>query len=124
MHSATLSFICTVGNHMTIHFPRKRCISVSITHTIRTRDRGAKKFGSLKDFEVRGVHKNEPWAQWIRFINLIGTVIYPKHEKDGQYDCPITLSIAVPDRPQPKLSARSAVHEKYASYVLLYIVIN
>jgi hypothetical protein len=41
-------------------------------------DRGAEKFGSLKDFEACGVHKNKPWDKWIRSINLIGTVICPK----------------------------------------------
>jgi hypothetical protein len=38
----------------------KRDLSVSTTRAIRTRDRGAKKFGSLKDFEVCGVLKKEP----------------------------------------------------------------
>jgi hypothetical protein len=48
--------------------------------TIQTRDRGAEKFGSLKDFEVRGVHKKEPWDKRIRSINPIGTVICLKQE--------------------------------------------
>jgi hypothetical protein len=80
MHSAMLSFICVLGDRVTIHFPRKRCLSISTTHVIQTRDRGAEKFGSLKDFEVRGVHKKEPWDKWIRSINPIGTVICLKQE--------------------------------------------
>jgi hypothetical protein len=63
MHSAMLSFIYVAGDSMTIHFLRKRCLSVSTIRAILTRDRGAKKFGSLKDFEVCGVRKKEPWAQ-------------------------------------------------------------
>jgi hypothetical protein len=100
---------------MTNHFPRKRCLFVSTTRAICAQDRGAKKFESLKDFEVRDVHKNEPLAQRIRFINLTGTIICPKHEKEGRCDCPIVLLTAVLDRPQPKHSARSAIHEKYTS---------
>jgi hypothetical protein len=44
------------------------------------RDRGAEKFGSLKDFKVHGVHKMEPWDKQIGSINLISTLICPKHE--------------------------------------------
>jgi hypothetical protein len=58
----------------------KKCLSVSTTRVIRTWDRGAKKFGSLKDFEVCGIHKKEPWDKWIRSIDLISTVICPKQE--------------------------------------------
>jgi hypothetical protein len=61
-----------------MHFQRKRCLSVLTTCAIRTRDQGTKKFGSLKDFKVHGIHKKEPWAQRIRFINLISMVICPK----------------------------------------------
>jgi hypothetical protein len=38
----------------------KGCLSVSTTRVIRTRDRGAEKFGSLKDFEACGVLEKEP----------------------------------------------------------------
>jgi hypothetical protein len=55
-----LSFILATGDSVMIRLPRKRCLSVSTSHAIRTRDRGAKKFGSLKYFEVRGVHEKEP----------------------------------------------------------------
>jgi hypothetical protein len=58
----------------------KRCISVSTTRAIRTRDREAKKFESLKDFEVRDIHKKKPWDKWIGSFNPIGTAICPKHE--------------------------------------------
>jgi hypothetical protein len=34
-----------------------------------------KKFGSLKDFEVHGIHKKEPWDKQIRSINPIGMVM-------------------------------------------------
>jgi hypothetical protein len=101
----TLSFICAAGDSVTVHFLRKRCLSVSTTFVIQTRDQEAKKFESLKDFEVRIVHKKEPWAQRTRSISLIGTVICPKHEKEGRCDCPIALSTTVPGQPQPKLSA-------------------
>jgi hypothetical protein len=80
MHLEMLSFICVAGDNVMIHFLRKRCLSISTTHEIWMRDRGAKKFGSLKYFEVRDIHKKEPWAQWIRFINLIDTVICPKQK--------------------------------------------
>jgi hypothetical protein len=56
-----LSFICAAGDNVTIHFLRKRCLSVSTAHAIRTQDRGTKKFGSLKDFEVHDINKKEPW---------------------------------------------------------------
>jgi hypothetical protein len=75
-----LNFICSTGDSVMIHFLRKRCIFVSITHAIRTRDQCAKKFRSLKDFEVRDIHKKEPWDKWIESINLIVTVICPKLE--------------------------------------------
>jgi hypothetical protein len=42
-----------------IYFSRERYLSVSTTHAIQTWDRGAKKFGSLKDFEVLGVLEKE-----------------------------------------------------------------
>jgi hypothetical protein len=35
VHSG-ISFICAVGDSMMIHFPRKRCRSVSTTCTIQT----------------------------------------------------------------------------------------
>jgi hypothetical protein len=60
MCSAVLSFICTIGDNMTIHFPRKRCISVSTTRAIQTRNQEAKKFGSLKYFEVHNIREKEP----------------------------------------------------------------
>jgi hypothetical protein len=60
MSTVAPSFIWAAGDSVTIYFSRKRCLSVSTTHTIQTRDRGAKKFGSLKDFEVRDVLEKEP----------------------------------------------------------------
>jgi hypothetical protein len=45
-----------------------------------TWDRGAEKFENLKDFEVRGIHKKEPWDKQVRSINPIGTVICPKYK--------------------------------------------
>jgi hypothetical protein len=80
MHSVMLSFICTTGDCMMIHFLRKRCLSVSTTRAIRRQNRGIEKFESLKYFEVRGVHKKEPWDKWIRFINPMGTIICPTQE--------------------------------------------
>jgi hypothetical protein len=59
MHASTLSFICTIGGSVTINFSRKRYLSVSTTSAIRTQDREAKKFRSLKDFEVRDVLEKE-----------------------------------------------------------------
>jgi hypothetical protein len=60
MSTVAPSFIWATGDSVMIHFPKKRCLSVSTTHTIQTRDRGAEKFGSLKDFEVRDVLEKEP----------------------------------------------------------------
>jgi hypothetical protein len=54
MHSDN-SFIFAVGNSVTIHFPRKGYLSLSTTHAIYTWDRGDENFGSLNDFEVRGI---------------------------------------------------------------------
>jgi hypothetical protein len=59
VHSG-ISFICAVGDSMMIHFPWKRCRSVSTTCTIQTQDRGAEKFGGLKDFEAYDILKKEP----------------------------------------------------------------
>jgi hypothetical protein len=75
-----LSFICTPSGSVMIHFSKKICLSVSTTRAIRTQDRGAKKFRTLKDFEVCGVRKKEPWDKRIRSINPIGTVICLKQE--------------------------------------------
>jgi hypothetical protein len=58
VHSGII-FICAAGHSVTIHFPRKRCLSISTTCVIQMQDRGAKKFGSLKDFDVCGIHKKE-----------------------------------------------------------------
>jgi hypothetical protein len=55
-----LSFIGAVGSRVTIHFLRKRCLSVLTTRVIRTRDQGSEKPGSLKDFEVYDILKKEP----------------------------------------------------------------
>jgi hypothetical protein len=72
-----LSFICVAVDSVMIHFPRKRCLSVSTTHEIRARDRGAKKFGSLKYFEsVASTRRN--LENRMGSIKPIGTVIYPK----------------------------------------------
>jgi hypothetical protein len=60
MSTVAPSFIWAADDSVMIRFPRKRCLSVSTTHTIRTWDRGAKKFRSLKDFEVCDVLKKEP----------------------------------------------------------------
>jgi hypothetical protein len=38
-------------------FPQKRCLSVSTTRAIRTRNQEAEKFGSLKYFEVHIVQE-------------------------------------------------------------------
>jgi hypothetical protein len=54
------SFIWAAGDSVMICFIRKRCLSVSTTHTIRTQDRGAKKFRSSKDFVVRSIFDKEP----------------------------------------------------------------
>jgi hypothetical protein len=90
-----LNFICAAGDSVMIHFLRKRCLSVSTTHTIQMQDRGDKKFESLKDFEVRSVHKKEPWAQRVRFINLISTVICPKQKVkvETSFDQVIRVSV-------------------------------
>jgi hypothetical protein len=98
MRSVMLNFICATDNSMTIHIPRKRCISVLTIHAIRMRDRGAEKFGSLKDFEVYDIHKKEPWDKRIRSINSIGTVICLKQEINVE---------TTPDR-VIKVSVRSA----------------
>jgi hypothetical protein len=42
-----------------IRFPRKRCLSVSTTRMIWMWDRGAKNFGSSKDFKVHDVLNKE-----------------------------------------------------------------
>jgi hypothetical protein len=55
-----LNFIYVASDSVMIHFLRKRCISVSTTRAIRTRDRGAEKFGSLKHFEVHDILEKEP----------------------------------------------------------------
>jgi hypothetical protein len=60
MFSAALSFIYAAGDSETICFLRKRCISVSTTRTIRTRDREAEKFESLKYFKVHSIQEKEP----------------------------------------------------------------
>jgi hypothetical protein len=57
--SVVLSFICAVGDNMIICFPRKRYLSVSTTHGIQMRNQEAKKFGSLKYFEVHSVQGKE-----------------------------------------------------------------
>jgi hypothetical protein len=54
-----LSVICASDDNMMIQFSGKRCLSVSTTRAIRTPDRGAKKFGSLKDFEVRNIQEKK-----------------------------------------------------------------
>jgi hypothetical protein len=60
MSTVASSFIWAASDRVMICFPRKRCLSILTTHTIRTRDRAAKKFGCLRDFEVRGILKKEP----------------------------------------------------------------
>jgi hypothetical protein len=59
MSTVAPSFIWATGDSVMICFPRKRCIYVSTTHTIRTWDRGAENFGSLKYFEVRDILDKE-----------------------------------------------------------------
>jgi hypothetical protein len=60
MSTVTPSFIWATCDSVTIRFPRKMCLSVSTTYTIRMWDQGAKKLGSSKDFEVCGILKKEP----------------------------------------------------------------
>jgi hypothetical protein len=38
-----VSFIATAGDMVMIRFPEKSCLSISTTHVIWTRDRGAKR---------------------------------------------------------------------------------
>jgi hypothetical protein len=64
-----------------IHFPRKRCLFISTTSAIRTRDQGDEKFGSLKDFEVHDILEKEPRSKWTKYINLISMVICPNIKK-------------------------------------------
>jgi hypothetical protein len=60
MCSTALNFICIVGDSVTIHFPRKRCLFVSTTRAIQTWNQEAKKFESLKYFEVHSIQEKEP----------------------------------------------------------------
>jgi hypothetical protein len=60
MSTVAPNFIWAAGDSATIHFPKKRCLSVSTARIIQMRDRVAKKFGSSKDFEVHGVLEKEP----------------------------------------------------------------
>jgi hypothetical protein len=76
--SVALSFICAADDSMMIRFPRKIYLSVSTTHAIQTRIKEAKKFGSLKYFEVHNVQEKEPKINGKKFVKLIGAVIYPK----------------------------------------------
>jgi hypothetical protein len=71
----TLSFIGAVGSRVMIHFPKKRCLSVSTTRLIQMRDRGSEKFGSLKDFEVCGILEKELLCNGQKAINSFGTAI-------------------------------------------------
>jgi hypothetical protein len=60
-HSSAQSYMC-INDSVVIHFPRKKgYLSVSIARGIRKQDREAKKFGSLKYFEVRSVREKEPY---------------------------------------------------------------
>jgi hypothetical protein len=68
------------------------------------RGRGVKKFGSLKDFEVRDVHKKEPWDKRIGSINLTGTVICPKHEMKVETSSDRVIRVSV--RSVPALSGQ------------------
>jgi hypothetical protein len=54
------NFIWAANDNVMIHFPKKRCLSVLTTCTIRMRHRGVKKFGSSKDFDVCGILEKEP----------------------------------------------------------------
>jgi hypothetical protein len=67
------NFICVPGNSVMIHFPRKRCLSVSTTRAIRSRDREAKKVGSLKYFGVHSVQEKELGIHdWTHQVNRHG----------------------------------------------------
>jgi hypothetical protein len=60
-HSSA-QFICAANDSVEIRFPRKKgYLSVSTARGIRKRDREAKKFGSLKYFEVCDVQGKESW---------------------------------------------------------------
>jgi hypothetical protein len=98
MCSVALSFIGTVGNRVMIRSPRKRSLSVSTTHVIRTQDQGSERFGSLKYFEIRGVLEKEPMSngrrsyQSDRHNHLLEVSI--KFWRRW----PIVLSVTVPDQ--------------------------
>jgi hypothetical protein len=53
------SALYAAGDSVVIDFLRKKCLSVSTTRAIRTWDRGAERFRSLKDFEVHDVLEKE-----------------------------------------------------------------
>jgi hypothetical protein len=74
-----------------IHFPRKICLSISTTHAIWTQDRGAKKFKSLKDFEVHSVLEKEQRPN--RQDTSIQMTRLARSKKWYGQDCPIMLSI-------------------------------
>jgi hypothetical protein len=75
------NFICAAGDSVMIRFPKTRSLSVSSTHTIRSRDWGTEKVGSLKDFEIRSVQEKELPTNRSTYINPIGTIICPRQKK-------------------------------------------
>jgi hypothetical protein len=50
--STVLSFICATGDGVTIHFSRKRCLSILTTRAIQPRNRGT------KNLEVQNILKS------------------------------------------------------------------
>jgi hypothetical protein len=90
MSSVVLSFIYIVDDSMMIRFPRKRYIFISTTHAIRMWNREAKKFGSLKYFEVCGVPKKEPRISgW--YLLSRSRRSFTQSRKEKLRHCPIGL---------------------------------
>jgi hypothetical protein len=90
-----ISFICVLGNSVTIHFPRKK-MHFCFNHPL---DPDA------------GSSSQKVW-RFKRFINLIRTVTYLKYKKKYWHDCPIVISTVVPDRHLLERNAQSAVNMK------------
>jgi hypothetical protein len=92
------SFIWAACDSVTIRFPRKRCLSILTTRTIQTQDRGAKKIGSSKDFEVRGVLEKGPGSNGPNSYQADRHGYLPEVKREIPYCCLIVLLMTVPDQ--------------------------
>jgi hypothetical protein len=93
-----VSFIGVVGDSVMFRLPRKRCLSVSTTRAIWTRDRGAKRLEVYKILKSMASPRRNHCATDKSYQPVWHSHLPKVKNEKFWHKCPIVLSIAVPNQ--------------------------